>query len=164
MTCNFFTEIDISACQIWLKLKFCPFEIVEKPSSPICDSLKCAIFKHFGGHFLAGKFKYSWSLKKIHLYRFWRLLSMPVRVFPRGRWTKRLFEVSSSWLESKCNESQASATTTAEVKRLILNFTVSRGWKSQGQWWSTYLQWSNYKHSTKIKISYVVEISDIVKC
>ena len=72
------------------------------------------------------------------VYRFWRLLSMPVRVFPRGRWTKRLFEVSSSWLESQCNESQASATTTAEVKRLILNFTVSRGWKSQGQWWSTY--------------------------
>ena len=29
---QFFAEIDISACQIWLKMKFCLFEVVKKPS------------------------------------------------------------------------------------------------------------------------------------
>ena len=29
---QFFTKIDISACEIWLKVKFGPFEIIENPS------------------------------------------------------------------------------------------------------------------------------------
>ena len=37
-----FTEIDVSACQIWLKLRFYAFEIVE---ILILDTVKRAIFK-----------------------------------------------------------------------------------------------------------------------
>ena len=70
----FFTKIDISACQIWLKLGFCSFEIIENSSNWIWDTLKCAIFQKFGVHILAGNFecgqnyKRLWLLKKTYLW------------------------------------------------------------------------------------------------
>ena len=45
MTSIFFTKIDISFRLIWLKLKFCWFEIVENLSFQNSDILKNAIFK-----------------------------------------------------------------------------------------------------------------------
>ena len=36
---QFLTRIESSASQIWLKVKFCPFEIVENPSFLIWDTL-----------------------------------------------------------------------------------------------------------------------------
>ena len=51
---QFLANVDIAVCQIWLKLRFCMFEIVEIPSFWISDTLKRAIFSYFGIMFLAG--------------------------------------------------------------------------------------------------------------
>ena len=53
----FFNKIDILAGQIWLKLKFCLFQIVENPSFYIWGALKRAIFKKFWCLLFGGKFK-----------------------------------------------------------------------------------------------------------
>ena len=44
MTCNFSLKIDISACQIWPKLKFCSFDSAKNLSFLIRDTLKCLPF------------------------------------------------------------------------------------------------------------------------
>ena len=54
---QFLAKIDISACQIWLKRRFCTFEIVKIPSFWIWGTLKRAIFSYSGIVFLAEKFK-----------------------------------------------------------------------------------------------------------